>query len=187
MPVSEETYRRVALEDPEGHWELHCGRLVRKPAMTAEHNLVARSLWRMLDRHLSPDAPVVMHDDGRLRRIEGHYFVPDIAVVPRAYMQRLLADPATFEAYDEPVPLVVEVWSPSTGPYDVETKLPEYQRRGDAEIWFLHPYQKTLTAWRQQPDHTYGETIYRGGVVHPVALPDVSIDLDALFTWERLS
>ncbi len=30
MPVSEQTYRVVALEDPEGQWELHRGRLREK-------------------------------------------------------------------------------------------------------------------------------------------------------------
>jgi Uma2 family endonuclease len=43
------------------------------------------------------------------------------------------------ELYVEPLPLVVEVWSPSTGQYDVDEKLPEYQRRGDLEIWRFHP------------------------------------------------
>jgi Uma2 family endonuclease len=53
------------------------------------------------------------------------------------------------EIYDEPLPLVAEVWSPSTGGYDVLAKLPEYRRRGDTEIWLLHPYERTLTAWRR--------------------------------------
>ncbi len=30
MPMSEAIYERVALEDPEGLWELACGRLPRK-------------------------------------------------------------------------------------------------------------------------------------------------------------
>lgn len=29
------------------------------------------------------------------------------------------------EVYDTPLPLVVEVWSPSTGSYDVDAKVPE--------------------------------------------------------------
>ena len=33
MPVSAETYERVALEDPEGKWEPVCARLRRKPIM----------------------------------------------------------------------------------------------------------------------------------------------------------
>ncbi len=76
---------------------------------------------------------------------------------------------------------MVEVWSPATGEYDINAKLPEYQRRGDLEIWRIHPYDRTLTAWRQQPDGSYVESLYTGGTVRPVALPNVAIDLDALF------
>ena len=79
------------------------------------------------------------------------------------------------------MPLVVEVWSPSTGDYDVEEKLPEYQRRGDLEIWRLHPYDKTLIRWVQQPDGSYADSLLRGGSVQPAALPGVSIQLDSLF------
>lgn len=85
------------------------------------------------------------------------------------------------EVYEGPLPLVVEVWSPSTGEYDVDTKLPEYQRRGDLEIWRLHPFDRTLIAWRRQPDGSYSESQYTGGTVRPVALPGVAIDLDTLF------
>jgi hypothetical protein len=34
MAVSQQTYERVALEDPDGRWELHGGRLREKPGMT---------------------------------------------------------------------------------------------------------------------------------------------------------
>ena len=83
--------------------------------------------------------------------------------------------------FSDPLPLVVEVWSPSTGDYDVDAKLPVYQQRGDLEIWRIHPYERTLTAWRRQPDGSYQETIHREGMVKPAALPGVAIDLGALF------
>jgi hypothetical protein len=38
-----------------------------------------------------------------------------------------------------------------------------------------------LTSWQQQPDGSYQETVYRGGTITPVALPGVTIDLEALF------
>lgn len=66
-------------------------------------------------------------------------------------------------------------------PNDVDSKLPEYQRRGDREIWRLHPFDRNLIAWRRQPDGSYSESHYTGGSVQPVALPGVTIDLDALF------
>jgi Uma2 family endonuclease len=90
-------------------------------------------------------------------------------------------DENQFEVYSQPVPLVVEVWSPSTGEYDVDTKFPEYRLRGDLEIWRLHPDKRTLTTWRRQPDGTYHEELIRGGIVRPMALPGVSINLDELF------
>ena len=76
---------------------------------------------------------------------------------------------------------MVEVWSPSTGDYDVDAKLPVYQQRGDREIWRIHPYERTLTSWLRQPDGSYQETLHRGGIVALVALPGVTIDLDELF------
>ena len=60
-------------------------------------------------------------------------------------------------------------------------KLREYQRRGDLEIWRIHPYEHTLTAWRRQPDGSYAESLHTSGTVSPNALPGVTIDLDALF------
>jgi Uma2 family endonuclease len=77
--------------------------------------------------------------------------------------------------------LVVEVWSPSTGGYDIDAKLPTYRARGDREIWRIHPYERTLTTWRRQPDGSYAETVHRGGTIEPIAVPGVTIDLDALF------
>ncbi len=43
------------------------------------------------------------------------------------------------------------------------------------------PYERTLTAWRRRDDGSYSETVYTGGVVEPVALPGVTIDLGLLF------
>lgn len=181
MPVSEATYRQVALEDPSGGWELICGRLRRKPPMTTEHEGTGRELLRRLVLHLDPRLFAVGQNSGKVRTSDGSYYVPDISVIPRAYERRLRERPGTFEVYDEPLPLVVEIWSPSTGDYDVEAKLAEYRRRGDREVWLLHPYERTLRAWRRQPDGTYTEALYRGGPVQPVALPNVTIDLDTLF------
>jgi Uma2 family endonuclease len=182
MPVSEKTYRRVALEDPEGKWELWCGQLRRKPGMTTDHNEIARRLQRRLVLQVDERDYSVATDNGRVRISGGTFYVPDLCVIPRALVERLRREqPAALEVYDEPLPLVVEMWSPSTGGYDVEHKLREYQRRGDAEIWRIHPRERTLTARRRQPDGSYTETVFTGGVVEPVALPGVRIVLDELF------
>jgi Uma2 family endonuclease len=106
--------------------------------------------------------------------------MPDLMVVPTAYSEEI-RDRPVLAIFSDPLPLVVEVWSPSTGDYDVDAKVPVYQQRGDLEIWRIHPYERTVTSWQRQPDGSYQETIHRGGIVTPVALPGVAIDLETLF------
>jgi hypothetical protein len=59
--------------------------------------------------------------------------------------------------------------------------VPVNQQRGDLEIWRIYPYERSLTAWRRQPDGSYEATTHRGGIVTPVALSGVEINLDELF------
>lgn len=56
MPVSEETYNALLLEDKESHWELVCGQLRRKPGMTTRHNDRARTLLLLLTPQLPRSA-----------------------------------------------------------------------------------------------------------------------------------
>jgi Uma2 family endonuclease len=178
--VSEQAFRQIALEEP-NVWELHCGVLRRKPGMTAEHNYVTARLYESLILQTDRRTFDIRSQAGHVRRSAQNYYIPDLFVVPMDLVQAQRHRSDLLETYELPLPLVVEVWSPSTGDFDVEEKLPEYQRRGDLEIWRIHPYEHTLTAWRRQPDGSYTESISTGGVVHPVALPGVAIDLDALF------
>jgi Uma2 family endonuclease len=180
MPVSERTFRTVALEDPEGQWELHCGRLREKPPMSFEHNYVDRKLAFDLQRQLDWSAFQVSHNAARLRISPEHFYIPDVCVIPHELIRQNRGS-YDLEVYESPLPLVVEVWSPSTGSYDVDVKLREYQRRGDLEIWRIHPYERTLTAWRRHPDGTYVESFHQDGRLQPIALPGVTIELAALF------
>jgi Uma2 family endonuclease len=180
MPVSEQKFLRLALGDPDGHWELHCGNPRQKPSMTAAHNDIMLYLALQLGQQLDREDFRVRSNAGHVRRSAENYYIPDVFVVPTALVRPLLPT-HRLETYAVPLPLVVEVWSPSTGDYDVKTKLLEYERRGDLEIWLIHPFERTLTAWRHQPDGSYAETRFEGGQVRPVALPGVTIDLDALF------
>jgi Uma2 family endonuclease len=179
--VTEDEYRRIALEDPDGKWELDCGVLRSKPAMTMQHNRLAWFAGHWIQNQLDPDQFEVRVDAGRIQRSPRHYYIPDMMVIPVALMEQFQGDYEALEAYTVSLPLVLEVWSRSTGQFDYETKLPFYQQRGDAEIWFLHPIERTLTAWQKRPDGSYMESTHSGGVVRPVALPGVALDLDALF------
>ena len=181
MPVSAQTYACVALEDPDGQWDLRRGRLREKPAMTVAHNRIGVRVGYQLLRQLDWDEFEVRINAGRVRYGEKTYYVPDVLVVPTRLAQALAERADILEAYAEPLPLIVEVWSPSTGGYDVEEKLPEYRRRGGRGIWRIHPFERSLTAWRRQGDGTYAESISRRGTIEPAALPGVTIDSDALF------
>ncbi|CAA9528441.1 MAG: hypothetical protein AVDCRST_MAG73-663 [uncultured Thermomicrobiales bacterium] len=180
MPVFERTYHAVLLDDPDGQWELHDGRLREKPGMSAEHNDGMFELGYQLRSQLDRASFRVRVNAGHVYRGTTTYFIPDVFVIPIEVEQTQRGVPGSLEFYGDPQPLVVEFWSKSTGLYDADAKLPEYQRRGDLEIWRLHPYDRTLTAWRRRDDGTYAETVHTG-VVRPVALPNVAIDLDALF------
>lgn len=176
--VSEQDYWELALNDPDHHWELWDGVLVEKPLMSVEHNDVAFYLGHLLQSQLDRRVFRVNVNGDRARHSPRGYYIPDVIVIPVAYQQAL--DPRALGTYAEPLPFVAEIWSPSTGDYDIAAKLPAYRARGDAEIWFIQPYERTLTAWRRQPDGTYEEDHYRGGIISVASLPGVSIDLDAL-------
>ena len=179
MPVSEETYRKLALEDREGHWELHCGRLIQKPGVSYEHSFLTMRFLRLLLTQLDEQVYEVRSNSGRVRTA-GSYYISDVFVIPTELVRPHRGDRG-LEFYNEPLPLVIEFWSPSTGDYDLNVKLREYQRRGDAEIWLIHPYDRTLTAWQRRPDGTYAESLHTSGVLAPVALPGVTIDLGTFF------
>lgn len=181
MPVTERTFEQVVVEDPEGRWELHRGWLREKPLMSWNHTDVMSYVGFQLQQQLDRRRFRVHINGARLRRSFESYYMPDVVVVPTTMGDGLRDRPKQAEILESPLPLVVEVWSPLTGEYDVAAKLPEYQSRGDHEIWLIHPFERTLTAWRRQPDGSYGVTVYQSGTVEVESLPGVQIDLGVLF------
>lgn len=178
--ISEETYQQIVLSDPDHKWELVEGRLREKPGMTWEHNRTVMLLGRALLVQLGLDQFNVFFES-RVRPSTGSIFIPDIAVVPASFGPEFQDRPGVLAIFSQPLPLVVEIWSVSTVDYDVDTKIPAYQRRGDLEIWRIHPYERTLISWRRLPEGSYEETTFNEGSVRPVALPGVDIELKALF------
>jgi Uma2 family endonuclease len=178
--LSEQEYRQLVESDDDHIWELWDGVPVEKPLMSMKHDDEAAYLAHMLMSQLDRAEFRVNVNGGKTRYTQRNYFVPDVVVIPTALMLPFLSDPHSFNAYDRPLPLVVEIWSPSTGDYDVAAKLPVYRQRGDHEIWFFHPYERTLSVSRKQPDGSYTEERYTGGIVPVHSLPGVSIDLDVL-------
>jgi Uma2 family endonuclease len=181
MELSPEEYEHLILGETDRTWELVRGRLREKPTMSRKHETASFELAFSLRSQLDPRVLRVAHNGLRLKRVDRSYYVPDVVVIRVADMVGDPTSPRTVDAHAAPGLLVVEVWSPSTGDYDIEEKLRGYQERGDREIWRLHPFDRKLTAWRRQPDGSYLETVFTGGTVAPAELPGVTIDLDALF------
>jgi Uma2 family endonuclease len=179
--IDEATYRRLALHELDGPWELHDARLREKPAVSYEHGGVKMKLAFSLQQQLGWDTHRVRVESARLRVSSRRICIPDVAVVPLPFDLALRVRPNTSELYEAPLPLVAEVWSPSIGVYDIESKVIAYQERSDHEIWYPHPYDRTLTAWVIQPDGAYEQSVHRGGTVRAAYLPGVAVDLAWLF------
>jgi Uma2 family endonuclease len=180
MSVKVATYEQVALEDPQSKWELVEGALRKKPPMTMEHNRGGFELAFAIRSQVSDADFDVRSDSGRLR-FAGSYFIPDVFVVPAPTAAQFEGS-AALEAYAEPVPFVAEVWSPSTGDYDVTQKLAAYQARGDGEIWLVHPYERWVRAFVRLPDGSYDEHRYTRGHVAVRTLQGVVVEVERLFT-----
>ncbi len=169
------------LEELDGIWEIYEGNLRERPPMSFGHNEAQSELVEQLLRQVSSREYRVRQNSGHLLIPNGDSYVPDVMLVPVGLIARFRQDRARFERYSEPLPFVVEVWSPSTGKYDIDSKIPRYQERGDAEIWRVHSFDKTVRIWRLRPDGGYVESIERTGVIALHELPSVRIDLDELF------
>lgn len=180
MGVSLATYEQVALEDGDTTWEYVCGQLREKPGMTQEHNDVAFYLAHALASQLDRAQFKVRNNSGRLETKSGNAYVPDVVVVP-ATESRAQSGSGQLETYTGPLPFVAEVWSRSTGAYDIDTKIPDYLARGDSVVWRVHPYDRAVRAWTRQPGGEYSVSEHTGGTVVIASLPGVSIDLAVLF------
>jgi Uma2 family endonuclease len=180
--ISNEAYERLALAEPDVKWELWDEVRREKPAMTDAHDWLSTKVDYFLLSQIDWSQYQVRVNSSRVRRPGSAHFIPDVFVLPTAYTAPFRNRSDLLTVFDPPVPLIVEVWSRSTGDYDINEKRAVYQARGDLEIWYFHPYERTLTAWRRLPDGNYEQSLHRNGIVRPVALPDVEIDLAVLFT-----
>lgn len=178
--LTEQDFEAFLLSGIDGHWELHDGILVEKPPMSWDHQVVMMNLALQLGRQI-PRESFRIQVESRVRRPEAMVFQPNVMVIPEHYGDEFRNQPGRLAIFSKPLPLVAEVWSVSTGNYDVTAKLPIYMQRGDAEIWLIHPYEKTVTSWCRQPDGTYRSSVHHEGTIQLVALPDVIIDVAELF------
>lgn len=103
---------------------------------------------------------------------------PDIALLkPRTDFYR------TAHPQPEDVLLLVEV-ADTTLRYDREVKLPLYARHNIPEVWIVDLENRGLCVYREPAEAGYrnAQTVEHPGVLVPVTLPDIPIDLSGLFS-----
>jgi Uma2 family endonuclease len=78
--------------------------------------------------------------------------------------------------------LVIEV-ADTTVAKDRNVKAPLYARHGIREYWIVNLPRKVVQVFRQPGEDGYREVFERGigSTVSPLALPEVAVDLTALF------
>jgi Uma2 family endonuclease len=179
--LTEAEYIQLVFASPDRQLELYDGEVREKPGVSWERGDIAFGLGLLLGQQLDRRQFGIAINDWRVRPAPGSIYIPDLVVVPRTFGQEFKERPGKLAIFRDPLPLVVEIWSRSTGDYDVNAKIPEYRRRGDLEIWRIQPYERSITVWRRQPDGSYEETVYRDGIVRPASLPGVTISLAELF------
>jgi Uma2 family endonuclease len=179
--IDSAVWEQMTWEQPQRLLELHDGVPIEKPAMSKGHGDLIAELTITIGVQLDRSRFRLRANHARLGVSPHTIYVPDVAVIPADLARD---DPRALDRYDDPLPLVIEIWSPATGPYDQRTKLPGYRARGDRESWFVHPRERAVTIWRRLPDGAYVESRLTGGIVALAALPGVEIDLDALFGEE---
>ncbi len=171
------TYERLAVYGEYLRTELWDGVLVEKPTMSQGHGDVMVKLVVALRLQLDRARARVRVNHAKLAILGGSYFIPDLTIPPA----EAFTDPRAADLFHVPAFLVVEVWSPSTGSYDIDVKLPAYRARGDAEIWRIHPPGRSIARWVRQPDGGYAESVVTGGRIALAALPEVEIDTAEIF------
>lgn len=180
------TYADYLTWDDGQRWELIAGEaFCMSPAPSRYHQQLSVRLERQIDRYVQ-DKPCELYHapfDVRLSRqpeSSDNYVEtvvqPDIVVVcDRAKLD----DKGCNGAPD----LVIEITSPNTARMDLTVKFDLYEKHGVKEYWIVHPVEKTVMAFRLQPDGCYGAPDrYAGDDQVPVPLlGDLVVDLAEVF------
>jgi Uma2 family endonuclease len=171
------TYERLAVLEEHKLTELWDGVPVEKPVMRQGHGDAMVFLALALGPQLDLGHVRLRVNHTKLAIPGGNYFIPDVAIVPAP----AIGVPDAADLFHVPAFLVVESWSPSTGACDARVKIPGYKARGDAEIWRVHPIERSVVRWVRQPDGRYDETLVTSGRIGLAALPGVAVDLADVF------
>jgi Uma2 family endonuclease len=157
--------------------ELIDGEIVMTPSPVPRHQIIVGRLYRRLDdaitetgRGLVIPPPMDVWFD------EENIVQPDLIVLLNDRLDRV-----TNKLVEGAPSLVVEVVSPTSRVRDRSVKRIHYARIGVPEYWLVEPEVDAVVV-HAEPDGTDYRTVsIETGVVHAATIPDLAVDLGALF------
>jgi Uma2 family endonuclease len=156
--------------------EIVDGELFTMPPGTKNHNAVIRALQKCFDRQLPPEFDLVYLTGFLLKRSPLRYRIPDLAVVRVDEWRNDLRN--TSDPYSRIVPrLVIEVISPANRKGDRARLVQNYAEFGVPEVLLFYPGTRVLEFYQG----TVLEKSIDTGIVSPVTMPEISIDLEEIW------
>ncbi len=132
----------LSLEDDGFKYELLDGVVIVSPSPTPQHQQVLAEILFQLKAFLRDHAVGNVYPETDVRLDDKLVYRPELVFV-RA--ERVAAN---WQRIREAPDVIVEVVSPSTRRYDLETKKPDYERYGVGEYWLVDPERDSMTFFR---------------------------------------
>lgn len=178
MPIDVDTYYRMAREGligPDEQVELLEGEIVRMPPIGPTHADVVDELG-LASRWVPLETDVRVRIQGPICLDRFSEPQPDIAVLRRRPEGYRRDHPTAAD-----VLLLIEV-ADSTLLTDRSRKVPLYARHGVPEVWLVNLPAKLVEVYRQPAGDAFGERHdVTEGILRPLLLPDLELDVAALF------
>jgi Uma2 family endonuclease len=117
-----------------------------------------------------------------IARVPLTYRVPDLMILRTAALRQDRAKTAQNDPYIWAVPdLIVECLSPSNRKGSIQELLADYARVAVPEVWLLDPKLPQFTSYRYESGALKPWMATESGLVTPLLLPNVAVDLAELW------
>lgn len=164
-----------ALGETRERYELVDGVVLMSPSPTPQHQNLIGLIYRLIAAYLddNPIGQVFLELDVHLGtgpRGGDLVYRPDVMFLSREKAARV------GDRVAETPDLIVEVVSPSSRRFDLETKKADYERAGVAEYWIIDPERDAMTFYRLESGR-YGEIKPEADTLNSTVLEGFILDL----------
>jgi Uma2 family endonuclease len=173
-----------SLTMPENRFEeiVHGESRIMPPAIK-KHIYLVRQLAKVLERQLD-ESEYEVHSQGAglgIERVPLTYRIPDLTVFRAEAIREDRARTAQNDPYVWAVPdLIVECLSPSNRKGSIQELLADYARIAAPEVWLIDPKAPQFTSYRFESGALKQRLATESGLVKPLLLPNVAVDLAEL-------